>query len=85
MPTTKRQATDWYTPYFAPTTILVAALVLLVSIQAGWFAGNYFIERDKASASLTAPVNPTVQHAAKAPRHTPAARSGARASKTSHS
>jgi hypothetical protein len=84
MPGTKRPGPEWYTPYFAPTTILVAALVLLVSIQAGWYTGNYFIARDKAPA-LTAPVNPTVQRPAKVATHGQAAHARTHTSKTSHS
>ena len=40
---------DWYTPYFAPTTVIIAITVLFLSIEAGKYAGNYFIERDKTA------------------------------------
>ena len=40
---------EWYTPYFAPTTVIIAITVLVLSIEAGKYAGNYFIERDKTA------------------------------------
>jgi hypothetical protein len=52
---TKRQANDWYSPYFAPTTVFVAVTVLIVSIQAGKYVGNYYVARDRA-ATLALPV-----------------------------
>jgi hypothetical protein len=32
----KRQSTnEWYSPYFAPTTVIIAISVLIVSVEAG--------------------------------------------------
>jgi len=54
---------DWYSPYFAPTTVLVAISVLILSVEAGKYTGAYFIQRDKAAqAALT--TSTTVQHTA---------------------
>jgi hypothetical protein len=48
---------DWYSPYFAPTTVLVAISVLFLSIEAGKYTGAYLIQRDKAAqAALTTPM-----------------------------
>jgi hypothetical protein len=48
---------DWYSPYFAPTTVFVAISVLFLSIEAGKYTGAYLIQRDRAAqAPLTAPI-----------------------------
>ena len=66
MTTAKRPVPgDWYTPYFAPTTVLIAITVLVVSIEAGKYTGNYFIERDKDAQAAQA-TTVTVTHAAPA-------------------
>jgi hypothetical protein len=52
---TKRQANDWYSPYFAPTTVLIAVTVLILSVEAGKYVGNYYVARDRA-ATLVLPV-----------------------------
>ncbi len=52
----KRPQGDWYTPYFAPTTVLIAVTVLIVSVQAGKFVGNYYVQRERAaSPTMTLP------------------------------
>jgi hypothetical protein len=58
-----KRANDWYSPYFAPTTVLIAVTVLILSIESGKYVGNYFIARDRA-AILALPVanNATVVH-----------------------
>jgi hypothetical protein len=74
----KRPVNEWYSPYFAPTTVFIAVTVLVISVQAGKYTGNYFIQRDKA-ASLTAPLNVVpAQHAVptKAAAHTSPAKAG---------
>jgi hypothetical protein len=43
----KRPANDWYSPYFAPTTVLIAATVLFISWQAGRYAGNLSVAHDR--------------------------------------
>jgi hypothetical protein len=66
MTTAKRSIPgDWYTPYFAPTTVIIAITVLVVSIEAGKYTGNYFIERDKDAQAAQA-TTVTVTHAAPA-------------------
>lgn len=48
----KRQSTnEWYSPYFAPTTVIIAITVLIVSVEAGRVVGNYFVQRDRATAA----------------------------------
>jgi len=60
----KRPSAEWYTPYFAPTTVLIAVTVLIVSIEAGKYVGNYFIQRDHADMDLVAATAaPVVSHA----------------------
>ncbi len=56
----KRHASnEWYSPYFAPTTVIVAITVLFFSVEAGRYAGNYFVQRDLA-ATVTTPVTNVV-------------------------
>ncbi|HLW36906.1 MAG TPA: hypothetical protein VKR99_00620 [Candidatus Eremiobacteraceae bacterium] len=31
---------DWYSPYFGPTTLLLAAAVLILSVQVGRYVGR---------------------------------------------
>lgn len=59
----KRPANDWYSPYFTPTTIIVAAAVLFLSVQAGKFAGNVMVAQNKAQYAQTATtaVKPTAR------------------------
>lgn len=75
---------DWYSPYFAPTTVLVAISVLFLSIEAGKYTGIYLIQRDRtAPTAVTAPVSGHT--ATKAAAHTTPARSHrAAAGKTHH-
>ena len=66
MPGRRRPGGDWYSPYFAPSTIVVGIIVIFVSVQAGRYVGNMMIERDKsryASQQVTA-VQPVAQKAA---------------------
>jgi len=50
----KRHASnEWYSPYFAPTTVIIAISVLIVSVEAGRYVGNYFVQRDRAAAAAT--------------------------------
>ena len=68
---------DWYSPYFAPTTVLIAITVLFVSIEAGKYTGTYFIERDRASQGVqTMQLTPTTpaKGTTKAAHHTGATR-----------
>lgn len=44
----RKRSDEWYSPYFAPSTIVVGVLVIFVSVQAGRYAGNMMIERDKS-------------------------------------
>ena len=81
---TKRPAGEWYSPYFAPMTVFIAVTVLVMSIYAGKYYGNYLIERDRA-ATVSVPVAtvtalPTKAAARTAPAKPHAAVSG----KTSH-
>ena len=61
----KRSSSEWYTPYFAPTTVLIAVTVLVVSIEAGKYVGNYFIQRDHSDDMdmVAATAAPVVSHA----------------------
>ena len=47
----RKRSDEWYSPYFAPSTIVVGVLVIIVSIGAGRYVGNLTIERDKARYS----------------------------------
>lgn len=48
----KRQAqSEWYSPYFAPTTVIIAITVLGVSILAGRYVGGLFVQRDRATTA----------------------------------
>jgi hypothetical protein len=65
MPGRKRSG-EWYSPYFAPSTVVVGVLVIIISISAGRYVGNVMIERDKSrytpTVNLAAPtqrVGPT--------------------------
>jgi len=50
----KRQyPNEWYSPYFAPITVIIAISVLIVSVEAGRYVGNYFVQRDRAAAAAT--------------------------------
>jgi hypothetical protein len=50
----KRHApNEWYSPYFAPTTVIIAITVLIVSVEAGRYVGNYFVQRDLSTAATT--------------------------------
>ena len=40
---------EWFSPYFAPTTVLVAAIVLFLSVEAGRYAGGYYIQKDQSA------------------------------------
>jgi hypothetical protein len=43
----RKRSNEWYSPYFAPSTIVVGIIVIFVSVQAGRYAGNAMIERDE--------------------------------------
>jgi hypothetical protein len=66
----KRHApNEWYSPYFAPTTVIIAITVLIVSVEAGRYVGNYLVQRDRSTAAATpvsyvAPVHRTQTKAA---------------------
>ncbi|MDQ6766694.1 MAG: hypothetical protein M3Z41_02700 [Candidatus Eremiobacteraeota bacterium] len=49
----KRAESEWYQPYFAPTTVIIAVSVLFLSWETGKYAGNYYIQRDKTDALIT--------------------------------
>ncbi len=63
MPARKRSG-DWYSPYFAPSTIVVGVLVIVVSVSAGRYAGNVMIERDKSRYAPRVNLTEPVQHIA---------------------
>jgi len=85
---TRPAGADWYTPYFAPTTVVIAITVLFLSIEAGKYAGNYFIERDRPAqtdAQLTRAVPAVPRISTKAAAHgTPARSHTTTAGKTQH-
>jgi hypothetical protein len=71
-----RRSDEWYSPYFAPSTIVVGVLVIVISISAGRYVGNIMIERDKSRytplVEYIEPVNgstPTKVTRSVAPRH----------------
>lgn len=50
----KRHApSEWYSPYFAPTTVIIAITVLIVSVEAGRYVGNLLVQRDRTAAAVT--------------------------------
>ena len=51
----RRAPNEWYSPYFAPTTVIIAMTVLFVSVEAGRYYGTYFVQRDLV-APVTSPV-----------------------------
>jgi hypothetical protein len=72
----RRRSDEWYTPYFAPSTIVVGVLVIVISISAGRYVGNIMIERDKSrytpSVEYIQPASgstPTKVTRAAAPQH----------------
>jgi hypothetical protein len=70
MPGSPRSGKDWYSPYFAPATILVAAAVLLISVQAGRLAGNLVLSRNRAQyAPPTTVAVPPANHSRAKPAH----------------
>lgn len=74
---------DWYSPYFAPTTVLAAVSVLFLSIEAGKYTGAYLIQRDKpAQPVITAPIS--AHTATKAAAHATPPRSHAATTGKSH-
>ena len=40
---------DWYSPYFGPVTLLLAAAVLVFSIEAGKYIGRQSLHNDVAT------------------------------------
>jgi hypothetical protein len=44
----RRRSEEWYSPYFAPSTIVVGVLVIVISISAGRYVGNIMIQHDKS-------------------------------------
>ncbi len=72
MPARKRSG-DWYSPYFAPSTIVVGVLVIVVSVSAGRYAGNLMIERDMSRYTPQVNLTEPVQHIAptKVTHHAP--------------
>lgn len=77
----KRPANDWYSPYFAPTTVLIAATVLFLSWQAGKYAGNLSVAHDRnVLAPMTTVTNVlpmTRRTPTKAAAHTPSVKPSA--------
>jgi hypothetical protein len=76
----KRVANDWYSPYFAPTTVLIAATVLFVSWEAGRYAGNMSVAHDRNALVPTAVTDTLpVMHLTptKAAAHTPSVKASA--------
>lgn len=66
----KRSAHEWYSPYFAPSTVVVGLAVIIVSVQAGRYAGGLMMERDKARyAPVAVGVTQTVQPGTKSRSH----------------
>jgi hypothetical protein len=43
----RKPSGEWYSPYFAPSTIVVGVLVIIISVGAGRYYGNLTIERDE--------------------------------------
>jgi hypothetical protein len=76
----KRAANDWYSPYFAPTTVLIAATVLFLSWEAGKYAGNLSVAHDRNALVPTTVTNVLpVTHGTptKAAGHAPAVKASA--------
>jgi len=64
---------EWYSPYFAPITVIIAITVLIVSVEAGRYVGNYFVQRDLSTAATTPATYVAPAHGAptKAAAHRP--------------
>ena len=76
---------EWYTPYFAPTTVIIAVTVLFVSIEAGKYVGNFYIQRDRAAQAAQMTMQPASQTSTKgAPHAAPARVQKATNGKTHH-
>lgn len=67
----RKRSDEWYSPYFAPSTIVVGVLVIFISVQAGRYAGNALIERDKSRYTPVLNVSEPVERMAptKGARH----------------
>ena len=79
---TKRPSNDWYSPYFAPTTVLIAATVLFVSWEAGKYAGNLSVARDRnalAPTTVTDSMPPVHLAPTKAAAHSPSRKASVKA------
>jgi hypothetical protein len=43
----RKPSGEWYSPYFAPSTIVVGVLVIIISISAGRYYGTLTIQQDE--------------------------------------
>lgn len=59
-----KRSGDWYSPYFAPSTIVVGILVIVVSVSAGRYVGNIMIERDESRYAPQANLIEPAEHLA---------------------
>ena len=50
---------DFYSPYFGPVTLLLAAVVLIVSVQAGKYLGRQTLANNAQSMSTPVPAHKT--------------------------
>jgi|GEM_PF-6891355 len=48
---------DWYSPYFGPTTLLVAAAVLIASVQIGRYVGSQTVVHDVVTVATPAAIH----------------------------
>ncbi|MDQ6781162.1 MAG: hypothetical protein M3Z37_08460 [Candidatus Eremiobacteraeota bacterium] len=48
-PRPRNPLNDWYSPYFGPVTLLLAAAVLVFSIEAGKYIGSQSLHNDVAN------------------------------------
>ncbi|HXW51309.1 MAG TPA: hypothetical protein VEJ41_04905 [Candidatus Acidoferrales bacterium] len=71
----RKRSDEWYSPYFAPSTIVVGVLVIIISVQAGRYAGNLMIARDMSRYQPATNLVEPLQHPAptKAARPAPPA------------
>ncbi len=78
----KRPSNDWYSPYFAPTTVLIAATVLFVSWEAGKYAGNLSVAHDRNAFVPTTVTDSLPVHLAptKAAVHVPSVKASGKTS-----
>jgi hypothetical protein len=60
----RRRSDEWYSPYFAPSTIVVGVLVIIISVSAGRYVGNIMIERDRSRYTPAVEYVQAASHAA---------------------